>query len=327
MASSMSVADVAAFAASSLVEFAEVIVIAVATSVPVAGLCIGVPVVRIITACLRGQRTRFNYIRWWLTCAVSLLLLVNLLFLAVGIGALWLQMPPDPAAMSKGTCRVVSAGVDLRSVKLCTVNDTSSSSSSSSSSPTWLPSSPPTWQAPSQASPHPSSRPFATQSSSSPYASPSPPSSPNHPSSAHVSSSSCHSAPPSSPSTASPPSPVPLPIPLLSPPLPPTPPPPPPRRPLPSLPPFSLSSPTLSSPCSPLPLRHALPLHLLLGGFNPAGPQRLLPLAVQHVAVDASAEAAEKSTESNGVCQGREAGQCCVSGQGASRRRTGAKRA
>ncbi|CAI5481701.1 unnamed protein product [Closterium sp. Yama58-4] len=49
-------------------------------------------------------------------------------------------MPPDPAAMSKGTCRVVSAGVDLRSVKLCTVNDTSSSSSS----PTWLPSSPPT---------------------------------------------------------------------------------------------------------------------------------------------------------------------------------------
>ncbi|GJP30859.1 hypothetical protein CLOM_g7188 [Closterium sp. NIES-68] len=205
MASSMSVADVAAFAASSLVEFAEVIVIAVATSVPVAGLCIGVPVVRIITACLRGQRTRFNYIRWWLTCAVSLLLLVNLLFLAVGIGALWLQMPPDPAAMSKGTCRVVSAGVDLRSVKLCTVNDTSSSSSSSSSSPTWLPSSPPTWQAPSQASPHPSSRPFATQSSSSPYASPSPPSSPNHPSSAHVSSSSCHSAPPSSPSTASPP--------------------------------------------------------------------------------------------------------------------------
>ncbi|CAI5511721.1 unnamed protein product [Closterium sp. Naga37s-1] len=187
MTSSMSLTDIAAFAASSLVEFAEVIVIAVATSVPVAGLCIGVPVVRIITACLRGQRTRFKYIRWWLTCAVSLLLLVNLLFLSVGIGALWLQMPPDPAAMSKGTCRVVSAGVDLRSVKLCTVNDTSSSSS-----PTWLPSSPHTWQAPSQASPNPASRPFA---SSSPYATPSPPSaSPNHHSSAHSSPPSCHSS-------------------------------------------------------------------------------------------------------------------------------------
>ncbi|CAI5496759.1 unnamed protein product [Closterium sp. Naga37s-1] len=114
-------------------------------------------------------------------------------------------MPPDPAAMSKGTCRVVSAGVDLRSVKLCTVNDTSSSSSS----PTWLPSSPHTWQAPSQPSPHPASRPFA---SSSPYATPSPPSAfPNRPSSAHSSPPSCHSSSsspfscPSASASASPP--------------------------------------------------------------------------------------------------------------------------
>ncbi|CAI5517798.1 unnamed protein product [Closterium sp. Naga37s-1] len=100
--------------------------------------------------------------------------------------------------MSKGTCRVVSAGVDLRSVKLCTVNDTSSSSSL----PTWLPSSPHTLQAPSQASPHPASRPFA---SSSPYATPSPPpsSSPNHHSSAHSSPPACHASSPFSCPSAS----------------------------------------------------------------------------------------------------------------------------
>lgn len=91
--------------------------------VAVTGIMLGVPLYHSIGNCRQGRVMSVHLFRWWLVCAVMIALgLVMAILFGCSI-LLLANLPPPKLSPVSTSCKILSKDVDLRSAKICVVDN------------------------------------------------------------------------------------------------------------------------------------------------------------------------------------------------------------
>ena len=103
------------------VHIAEAAVVGGSVAIPVAAVCIFVPILRSITQWANGEAVHVSRPKWWLLYWISLVAFCTAVMVGVLAIGFYLEIAAEDAPLVGSVCKVLSRGEDRKALSVGTV--------------------------------------------------------------------------------------------------------------------------------------------------------------------------------------------------------------